>query len=108
MKAGFHWVAVASWADHPAMSARDAGEDGSTMVAKDDAVRQVQDKVASTFGTRMLEDVTQMALVLYMVRDGDIEEITLDGPQLMVRGQPAAMFYLGTTRVKKLLTDNDC
>ena len=90
----FYWVVVASWGGVIKMDAQLSTTEQPTYTAKKLAVRQVCDEIMLRRGSEVAYHAGNQAVAMYTVELDDIDEVTLSGPQLMVRGQPVAMLSL--------------
>ena len=102
----FYWVAVASWGGVVKMDAQLSTSDHPTYQAKKLAARRVADEIMLRQGSEVAYHAGNQAVAMYTVELEDIDEITLAGPQIMVRGQPVAMrslqpFYSEGVQSKK-------
>jgi len=90
----FYWVAVASWGGVVKMDAQLSTSDHPTYQAKKLAARRVVDEIMLRQGSEAAYHAGNQAVAMYTVELDDIDEMTLAGPQLMVRGQPVPMLSL--------------
>jgi len=90
----FYWVVVASWGGVIKMDAQLSTTEQPTYTAKKLAVRRVCDEIMLRRGSEVAYHAGNQAVAMYTVELDDIDEVTLSGPQLMVRGQPVAMLSL--------------
>jgi hypothetical protein len=90
----FYWVAVASWGGVVKMDAQLSTSDNPTYKAKKLAARRVVDEIMLRQGSEVAHHAGNQAVAIYTVELDEIDEVSLAGPQLMVRGQPVAMLSL--------------
>jgi hypothetical protein len=90
----FYWVAVAEWGGVVKMDVQLSTSDNPTYQAKKLATRRVADEIMLRQGSEVAYHAGNQAVAMYTVELEDIDEITLAGPQLMVRGQPVSMLSL--------------
>jgi hypothetical protein len=90
----FYWVAVASWGGVVKMDAQLSTSDNPTYQAKKLAARRVADEIMLRQGSEVAYHAGNQAVAMYTIELDDIDEMTLTGPQLMVRGQPVPMLSL--------------
>ena len=90
----FYWVAVSTWGDIYKMTAVHSSEDAASIKAKDQVVEMVNKAVIEQNGQDAIGWASVLPVALYVVEYDEINEVTLFGPQLLVRGQPTGLISL--------------
>jgi len=90
----FYWVAVSTWGNIQEMAAVHCSDDKPSIKAKKQVCETVRDKIIEQNGPKAVGWGNILPVALYVVEYDEINEVTLFGPQLLVRGQPTGLISL--------------
>jgi len=96
----FYWVAVASWGGKERMAVMHCDDDSPSIKVPEMAAEMVREAIIEHHGAGMGVMAKTQPVGLYVVEHEDINEVTLRGPQLMVRGQPVSLVNMKIVNLK--------